>query len=48
MVDHITPKFRGGRDDDANLRGCCKRCHETKSAREGAQVRNAQQLGRTT
>lgn len=34
-VDHVVPKTRGGTDDRENLRGACKRCHDTKSAREG-------------
>jgi 5-methylcytosine-specific restriction protein A len=33
--DHIVPKARGGTDALENLRGLCRRCHETKSAREG-------------
>jgi 5-methylcytosine-specific restriction enzyme A len=35
MVDHIVPKHLGGTDDDSNLRGICKPCHDTKSALEG-------------
>lgn len=35
MVDHVVPKVRGGDDSESNLRGICKPCHETKSAREG-------------
>ncbi len=35
MADHIVPKTHGGTDDRENLRGICKRCHDTKSGREG-------------
>lgn len=38
QVDHVTPKSKGGTDDRSNLAGTCKRCHETKSAREGQQA----------
>ena len=34
-VDHITPVSRGGTDDMTNLRALCRRCHATKTAREG-------------
>lgn len=34
QVDHITPKSRGGSDDDANLQTICVACHATKTARE--------------
>jgi 5-methylcytosine-specific restriction enzyme A len=39
MVDHIVPKAEGGTDERSNLRGVCKRCHQVKSAREGARGR---------
>jgi 5-methylcytosine-specific restriction enzyme A len=41
-VDHRKPRHLGGTDDPSNLTSLCERCHETKSAREGASVRNAQ------
>jgi len=31
-VDHITPIFRGGSEDDDNLQSLCKPCHEDKTA----------------
>ncbi len=34
-VDHVVPKAAGGTDDPANLRAICKRCHDSKSGREG-------------
>lgn len=33
-VDHITPKAKGGTDDDANLQAICRQCHKAKTARE--------------
>jgi 5-methylcytosine-specific restriction protein A len=36
-VDHITPRFQGGTDEDSNLQTLCKRCHGTKTAHEGHQ-----------
>ncbi len=33
-VDHITPKARGGSDDDSNLQSLCTACHKDKTARE--------------
>lgn len=35
-VDHITPLWQGGADDDANLQTLCTRCHAKKSAAEAA------------
>jgi 5-methylcytosine-specific restriction protein A len=35
MVDHIAPKVQGGTDDRENLRGICRRHHDSKSGREG-------------
>ena len=34
-VDHIQPKSQGGTDARANLRGCCRRCQQSKAGREG-------------
>lgn len=34
-VDHVTPKSLGGDDALENLRGICRGCHGTKTAREG-------------
>lgn len=33
-VDHITPKSRGGGDEDSNLQSLCKRCHRKKTRLE--------------
>ena len=38
-VDHIVPKFEGGRDDDDNLRSLCKDCHDAKTAEEAKRAR---------
>jgi 5-methylcytosine-specific restriction protein A len=35
QADHVLPKARGGMDTLENLRGVCKSCHDSKSAREG-------------
>jgi 5-methylcytosine-specific restriction protein A len=35
-VDHIVPRSLGGTDDRSNLRGLCRRCHQTKTGKEGA------------
>lgn len=37
-VDHITPKAKGGTDDDGNLELLCRACHADKTAAEGAEV----------
>lgn len=34
-VDHIIPLRKGGTDDNFNLRALCKKCHSSKSARDG-------------
>jgi 5-methylcytosine-specific restriction endonuclease McrA len=41
--DHITPKHKGGTDDEDNLQALCKPCHTDKTAIETAesQGRNA-------
>lgn len=33
-VDHVTPKARGGTDDDTNLQTLCQPCHSEKTAKE--------------
>lgn len=35
-VDHITPKAKGGTDDEANLEATCDRCHKAKTQAEAA------------
>lgn len=30
-VDHITPKAKGGTDDEQNLEAICKSCHKDKT-----------------
>jgi 5-methylcytosine-specific restriction enzyme A len=39
QVDHVIAKHRGGTDDEANLTSLCRRCHDTKSGREGQAAR---------
>jgi 5-methylcytosine-specific restriction protein A len=34
-VDHVVPKALGGTDAESNLQSICRRCHASKSAREG-------------
>jgi 5-methylcytosine-specific restriction protein A len=31
-VDHVRARTAGGTDDEANLRGVCARCHNSKTA----------------
>ena len=38
-VDHITPRSKGGTDDEQNLRAICRGCHAEKTAREGVAAR---------
>ena len=35
-LDHFTPLFKGGSNDETNLQALCKRCHAMKSAMEQA------------
>lgn len=35
-VDHITPRWAGGSDEDGNLWLLCKGCHDAKSDEEAA------------
>lgn len=34
QVDHITPKAKGGTDEDENLQAICEGCHKEKTARD--------------
>ncbi|WP_040667197.1 HNH endonuclease signature motif containing protein [Nitrolancea hollandica] len=34
-VDHIVARADGGSDDRGNLRGLCRRCHASRTARQG-------------
>jgi 5-methylcytosine-specific restriction protein A len=36
--DHITPKHKGGTNDDCNLQSICGPCHTDKTARESAEA----------
>ena len=38
-VDHVTPKFEGGTDDEANLQAICRTCHSAKTAEESKRAR---------
>jgi len=33
-VDHVTPKAKGGTDEDGNLQAICSPCHKNKTTRE--------------
>lgn len=33
-LDHILPLFKGGVDDETNLQGLCKPCHDAKTAQD--------------
>lgn len=33
-IDHITPRVRGGGDEEENLRTLCKHCNSAKSAKD--------------
>jgi 5-methylcytosine-specific restriction protein A len=33
-IDHITPLFKGGTDDDDNKQSLCHACHSDKTARD--------------
>ena len=41
-VDHITPKAKGGTDDDDNLQSLCTACHDAKTLADNADVRGYQ------
>lgn len=43
-VDHVQPRWKGGKDTIENLRGCCYSCHKRKSALEGVEARNAKRV----
>lgn len=34
QVDHITPKAKGGTDDEDNLQSLCAPCHEAKTIKD--------------
>lgn len=34
IVDHVTPLFQGGKDDESNLQTLCTKHHDAKSLRE--------------
>jgi hypothetical protein len=36
ILDHLTPRARGGKDDEANLWPCCQPCNGFKQARTQA------------
>jgi 5-methylcytosine-specific restriction endonuclease McrA len=38
-VDHIVARYRGGTDDESNLRAICTRCHNTKTAADARAAR---------
>lgn len=45
-VDHVTPKAKGGTDDEANLECICTECHKAKTTREnGGEPRVRQTIG---
>ena len=33
-LDHITPLFKGGKDNAENYQGLCEKCHKTKTAHD--------------
>jgi 5-methylcytosine-specific restriction protein A len=37
-VDHITPLFKGGTDDEENLAGMCHQCHADKTVADLGQA----------
>lgn len=37
QVDHVTPLWKGGADDETNLQSMCDPCHDAKSALEAAE-----------
>jgi 5-methylcytosine-specific restriction protein A len=39
IVDHKTPKFEGGTDDEANLQAICQACHKAKTDAESLRAR---------
>lgn len=36
-VDHVTPLWKGGKDDESNLSAINADCHKRKTAREAAE-----------
>jgi 5-methylcytosine-specific restriction protein A len=47
-VDHITPKAKGGTDDDDNLQSLCRPCHEAKTTREAAEAQGREVKDKAT
>jgi 5-methylcytosine-specific restriction protein A len=47
-VDHITPKAKGGSDDEGNLQSLCKPCHEAKTTAEAAEAQGRTVKDRAT
>src|SRR5688572_544069 len=37
-LDHVVPLSRGGSDDESNISGLCKPCHQEKSLKERAEI----------
>ena len=47
-MDHITPKAKGGSDDEGNLQSLCKPCHEAKTTAEAAEAQGRTVKDRAT
>ena len=45
-VDHVTPLWRGGADDESNLSSLCTSCHAAKTGKEAAERANGQVTAR--
>lgn len=43
-VDHVTPKAKGGTDDEDNLQAICSECHREKSTREAAEAQGRRKV----
>lgn len=37
-VDHVIPKWKGGKDVEGNLEAICSACHKAKTAAEAAEA----------
>lgn len=46
-VDHVTPKAKGGTDDDENLQAICHDCHVVKTEAEAAEAQGRTVTQRT-
>jgi 5-methylcytosine-specific restriction protein A len=44
QVDHITPKAKGGTDDEGNLEAICAECHMIKTAKESGRPLRQRQV----